>query len=241
MNHQIIERLVTFWKGALFLEPLLMLLFIVGFIVAIVRQDNQRERAVFILYFFVGVTIFLGTALDLVFKSLSVREYHVILEINNTAFELVEYATFYYFFRKRLRKQVLKRISKMFLFLLAMLSLVFFLAIAIGTYESVEIEQYSLIINVLELLFLASLCLAYFYELFTNVTTVELLGKPSFYIATSTFFYAVLPIPFFLLAAEILQRGKAIYLVFYDCHYLLLLLVLVSILKALLSKVPFTT
>jgi len=85
------------------------------------------------------------------------------------------------------------------------------------------------------------MCLAYFFELFTVAPKSNLLERPSFFIVSSTFFYAVIPIPFFLTAIDIYTVEKSVSSYLTACHYILLTIMLFAMVKAFLKKIPIST
>jgi len=241
MNHLVIERVITLWRKSLFLEPTLLLLFAAGLVVAIVKNNKQGNRIAFLIYFFLGTLLFLAMQIQVIFRNFNVRTYHVVLEFCNTVFELGEYIAFFYFFRDCLQTKSFKSLSRIFLLFLICISVAFSIGLLSPTYETDDFQRHSLIINVIEFLFLSTMCLGYFYELLTTAPKTNLLKRPSFFIVTSVFFYAVASIPFFVLARDIILVGKAVYFIFFDCHFLLLSIVLVSIMRALLRETAITT
>src|SRR5439155_26927368 len=145
------------------------------------------------------------------------------------------------FFRKSLQNKKHHKLSTIFLISLSTIVGLFFLALTLPGYTIDSIRRHSFFINVIELFFLAFLCLAYFYELFTDIPKINLIQRPSFFIISSTFFYSVLLIPFFLLAHDMLKMDRQFYDVLFACHYIVLTIVLLAISKALLCRKPITT
>ena len=241
MNFEIIQRLIKYWRKSFFTEPILLSAFIVCFIAAVIYHQKQKERFLFLLYFFVGITLlFLNS--PLVFR----RIYHgrnlaIHLEIGNTLFELVEFGAFSIFFSNTLRTKIFQKLSKIFLITLCIIIVTFFAALVLPWYSTDNIDKHSFFINVIEFFFIAILCLTYFYELFTYAPCVNLLRRPSFFITTSAFFYSVSLIPFFMIANDMFKNQSQYYNVLFSCHFLLLTVVLLSLLNAFLCKDRITT
>ena len=240
MPHEITNKLISYYRNNFFTEPILLAVFIFSFVIAIRYNAGEKEIFYFLFYFLVGVLLFLFTPITF-FYILSKRNLAILMEIFNTIFELVEFITFYYFFKKCFQRKEIKKISKLFLICLLIVAAVFFTALNFPTYSIEEIRTHSFFINVLEFFFLALLCLAYFYELFTGTPKLDLSKRPSFLITTSTFFYSVLLIPFFIIARDMLRNESSLFFVLFSCHYLLLTIVLLTISKAFLCRKPITT
>jgi hypothetical protein len=219
----------------------MVLAFICCCIIGLRYHRGERQRIIFLGYSFMGVLLaFLVTAVDYS-HILPVRGKIMSEEILNTVFELVEFSCFYYFFRKCLENKKIHKISKAFLITLFVISAFFFTLLFWQEYTLDEIKEHSFFINVIELFFLAFLCLAYFYELFTTPPRINLFERPSFFITTSTFFYSVLLIPFFIIARDLWKQERPLFSTLFSCHYVLLSFVLLSISRAFLRKVPITT
>jgi len=186
--------------------------------------------------------LFVPATMIMIFEILIGKKMVILFEISNTLFELAEFIAFYYFFKKCLQNKKFQKIFRIFFIVLVLSIVTFFTRLTFPNYTIYNIRKHSLIINVIEFYFILAMCLAYFYELLTDVPEMNLLKRPSFFIVTSTFFYTALFIPFFVLADDILHTtGKSFYFILFAWHYLLLTIVLLSISKAFLCKTPITT
>jgi len=241
MDSEIIERLINFWRSSLFVEPFVVLSFLFCFVIGLLYNYNNRERLLFLFYFFCGTVLFAQNTVVVVCKLLTGRQLLMRQEIANTIFELTEFFAFYYFFKKCLRNNSVKKVLKISLYALSTIIAIFLMGLAFANYSITNIRVHSFIVNVIEFFFLFIMCLAYFRELFTDAPTKNLFTRSSFLIVTSAFFYAILMIPFFLIANDILLTEAAIYNILTACHYLLLIVLLFSILKAFLCRTPITT
>jgi hypothetical protein len=240
MRHEVIERLINYWRVTLFVEPFVVLSFTISFIIGLIYHRKNREKFLFLIYFFAGIILFVQNPVLMVCKLLTGRQLAIRQEASNTVFELAEFIAFYYFFKKSLRNNTSKRILKTSLYILSTIIAAFLVGLTFANYSITHIRVHSLVVNVIEFFFLFIMCLAYFRELFTDIPTKNLFTRSSFLIVTSTFFYAILMIPFFLIANDILTE-TAIYSTLSACHYLLLIVLLFSISKAFLCKQPITS
>jgi hypothetical protein len=240
MGDEITKRLVNFWGRSFFIEPLVIISFIVCFIIGIFYHHKNKERLFFTAYFFSGVILFVPSTIIILFKILTGNRLTIYQEVSNTFFESTEFLAFYFFFKKCLQNNKYQKYLKMSVYFLFTIIVIFFIGLTSPNYRAEEIRGHSLFINVIEFFFLFIMCLAYFRELFTDAPTKNLLKRPSFLIVTSTFFYAILMIPFFLVAKDIFLSEIAIYNTLFSCHYILLMILLFSISKAFLCKIPIT-
>jgi len=218
----------------------LVLAFISCCIIGLRYHRRERQRIIFLGYSFMGVLLaFLVAAVDYS-HVLPIKGKIMAEEILNTIFELVEFSCFHYFFRKCLRNKKIHKISKAFLISLFIISAFFFTLLYWQDYTLDKIKEHSFFINVIELFFLSFLCLAYFYELFTTTPKISLFERPSFLITTTTFFYSVLLIPFFIIARDLWKQERPLFSALFACHYMLLSIVLLAVARAFLRKIPIT-
>jgi len=241
MSNDTWASLINLWKRAFFTEPILITAFLFCFIIGLFRHQEQRERLLFTLYSFTGVLLFPMLTMIELFKVRTGRSLTIFTETGNSIFELVEFIAFYYFFKRCLRFVGAKVILKIFLIVLCVVTSVFLLMLTYRGYGNEEIHGHSLFINVIEFLFLAVLCLAYFVELFTEPPKINLFERPSFYIVVGTFFYAALMIPFFMVARNIYDFDHAVFFALFSCHFILLTILMITISKAMLCSKPITT
>jgi len=239
MRKEIIESLINYWRSIFFIEPILDVCFIFCFIIAILFHQKHKERLFFIAYFFAGIILFVP--LRIICQILTEKQAAVLLESVNTLFELVEFIAFYYFFRRCLIGNSIIRILRLFFYCLLIITTIFFVMLTFPGYTIHDIRAHSLFINVIEFFFLFIMCLAYYRELFTDIPVKNLFSRPSFLIVTSTFFYSILMIPFFLIANDVRIEELFLHNILFACHYLLLIILLISISKAFLCKARITT
>jgi hypothetical protein len=241
MEKEVINKLVAYYKQGFFTEPILLLTFIFSFIIGLLYNYGQKERVLFLIYFVIGTLLFLLASPLEMLLIVAGRKVDVFNEVNNTTFELTEFIAFQYFFKKCYKNKTLKKISNLSVIVFGLIVVAFFTALTFPGYSKETLREHSFLINVLEFFFLSFFCLAYFYELFTVAPKINLFERPSFFITTSVFFYSVLLIPFFIIARSLMREKKSIFFALFSCHYVLLIIVLVSISKAFLCKKPITT
>lgn len=241
MGHEITERLIIYWRRSFFIEPIVVLFFTFCFIVGLLYHKKRKERLFFLVYFFSGIVLFTHSTVIIACKIFDGKQLVINQEVANTLFELIEFLAFYHFFKRCLQNTNHKRYLKISFYVLLISVVIFFAGLTFPKYKSEDIKAHSLIINVIEFFFLFIMCLAYFREIFTDVPTKNLFKRPSFLIVTSTFFYAILMIPFFLIASDVLVSEVEIYNLLFSCHFVLLMVLLFSISKAFLCKIPITT
>ena len=176
-----------------------------------------------------------------IFQILTGRVLAIFHECLNNAFVFTEFLAYYFFFTKCLQKPKFKKLTKLFLWVILIIISIFIIKLNSHSYDVIIFEKHSILINVIEFFFILILCLIYFYELLTTPPKIDLYKRPSFFIVTSTFFYSALMIPFFVIAIDVLNMEKKIYDMLFACHYVLLIIMLITILKSFLCKKAITT
>ena len=227
----LLESLIDFWKASFFLQPASLLVLTCCIIVGIQNHNGERVRLFFLLYFTFGMAVFVTPALLHLMSHEPTRVIFKWNEGTNTAFELAEFLAFYSFFHKCLKTPKFRKASNIFLIVLSFMIACFFISFFSNDYTSDKIEKHSFYINAVELLFLAAMCLGYIYELFSTIPKTNLFQRPSFFIVVISFFYAVLMIPFFAMAEDMFKAGRRVSLLLFDCHFLLLIILLLTILR----------
>jgi hypothetical protein len=240
MDHETIVRLIKIWRRNFFMEPTLLSVLIFSFIVSILYHQREKERVFFLFYFLVGILLFAIISPISVLKIIYGRKGDIINEMSNTIFELAEFVAFYYFFKGSLQNKKSRKILRSFLISLFIIVGAFFIALSFPKYTATDIRKHSLFINVIEFFFLFIMCLAYFFELFTNAPKINISQRPSFLIVTGAFFYSALMIPFFMLANDMLQFEASTYHLLFTFHFVLLIIMLTAISKAFLCKIRIT-
>jgi len=240
MRNELIYDFIQFWRKTLFLEPLLILLFIGCFVISITRHKKEKERLYFIPYFFAGIALFTVYSPPILLALYRGRQFVVMEETTNTVFEFTEFLAFYFFLKKCLAYRIFKNILTVLFILLIVVIAGFFVALTLPGYSVYYIKQHSLFINVIEFSFLCIMCLAYFYEVFTSEPQKQLFKRPSLLIITSAFFYSALMLPFFAIANVVGSKERLTYYLLFSFHFVLLGILLISIARAFLQRLPIT-
>jgi len=241
MAHDIINKLLHHWRTIYFTEPALVLALIFCFVIGLRYHYNEKERIYFLVYIIAGLILFfVANPIDIL-QILKRKKLAIFSEMANTLFELIELIAFYYFFAKCFQNKKYHNVPKIFLISFCVIVGVFFIKLCFPNYTVDSIRRHSLLVNVIEFFFLAVMCLLYFYGLFTSVPKMRLMQRPSFFITTSTFFYSVLMIPFFVIAHDMLKNGRTFFWILFGCHYILLTIVILTIAKGFLCRKPITT
>jgi hypothetical protein len=197
-------------------------------------------RLVLAAYALIGGILYLSTLVVWVTGAFGKTGDEIYEEVSNTFFEALELAVFYMFFKRFIRRKPIKQFLAAYLIIFLSIAVAFLGRLLFPGYSLHQIYQHSYLINVFEFIALSVMSLIYFYELFIQDYARNLLKRSSFFIATSTFFYSVLMIPFFVIAPDVSKINHTFFLIFVDCHYLLLIILLLSICKGFLSRTRIT-
>lgn len=236
------EDLIHNWQNVFY--TILFTIFCILVALVVVIKFPQKEKLGYLFFLYIisalllfAICYFLGTAV----LNLAGRQSSVLFETANICFAFFEYFVFHNFFNNILKSKVAKKI--MHFFLLAYIPVIILLIIKEFDYtiSRSEIQHYNDIAISAELLFLATLCIIYYYELVKAKPIINLLKSPSFWIVSGLFFYCILITTFFLIAENLFMHNRQIFYVFYAVHFISFGLLFLAISKAFLCKRPLTT
>ncbi|HTE28316.1 hypothetical protein [Flavitalea sp.] len=222
-----IENLLRiYWLFAVIMLTLALIALLVG-IVKWRKGDNSRTTLLIVLYLL--ALLFQG------FLSMSLAYWghvngdHSIDALSGNIFMIVEFLIFNILFFNMVRSPKARTVIKCFVILFPIICIIYWTRTA-------ELTKDFYTLSVLEIFYLISICLVYFYELFSQPPTRTLTKEKDFWIATGTLFYLVCSVPSFL----ILQFISAAELYFFETIQSISLLVSgclnLFFIKALLCK-----
>src|SRR5436190_14234193 len=59
MMQEVISKLIAYYKRDFFTEPILLLTFVFSSVIGLLYNYGQKERILFVIYFFIGTFLFL--------------------------------------------------------------------------------------------------------------------------------------------------------------------------------------
>jgi hypothetical protein len=117
--------------------------------------------------------------------------------VTNTLTDLSELYAYYLFFYNVLNSRFIKKVLIILALLYTFIELIFL--VTRFKFISSHLGYMSDFIDVLDFIFLIPPCFVYYFELLKINSGFELFERPSFWITTGIFFFAVVSIPFYLL------------------------------------------
>lgn len=121
---------------------------------------------------------------------------NIFFSITNAIIGLIELAVYYFFFFHILVNKKIKQALTLLFVILFILSLLYIFR----GFDSLKVSFVFIgwLISVIEFLFLLLPCFTFYLELFVRKPIIDLFERPSFWITTGIFFYAIISIPFYL-------------------------------------------
>ena len=241
MNNDAFENLLRISKAVFYTDFLLAICQLIAIIIIIFYSKNNKHTILFLAYccsaFVLIFSGWMGYYINSRNDSLVFFE-----ELNSIIFAVVEYIVFYAYFKEVLISKLIKKIMFLF-YMLFILVIIIFLLISFSRHlELTAIYRNSNYIISTELLFLAFLCLIYYFELFRKKPVNNLTQSPSFWIITSLFFYSIIITPFFMIINEdFIISHKNIYYALFAFHYISFSFLFLAIVNAFLCRRPLTT
>jgi hypothetical protein len=158
---------------------------------------KQKTGIFFLGYLFFDLIALISIDYVLLSSFFTTQESSFFAFFTNTLISLVELIVYYHFFFKTIKSQFIIKLMKLLRIIFISIMIIF-----VTTQFSFLTNRFSYvteIIGVIEFLFLLLPCFTYFYELFKNDPVVNLYHRPSFWIVTGIFFYAIISIPYYLI------------------------------------------
>ena len=178
-----------------FTEPLLALFEIIAIIVGVLYVRRDKLRYFFLFYIILDFIILNIDFYIIGFSNYSKNERKSFFGVSNILISYAELSVYYFYFSKTLQSIKIKIFMKIS-FVFFSLVILMFLTNNLQFLNLDNADIYTSI-GALEFLLIIPVCLTYFLELFDNPTT-NLFQRPSFWIATGIFFYAVISVPYYL-------------------------------------------
>lgn len=234
-------NLNNYWAKSFYSEPLMFLLIILSIIISITHFKKTFFHKVFAIY---SATCFIIFLLYILFHfqiNLSIASKHVVYEIDNNLFELLEIYIFLKYFSHCIDNRKTYKWAAICFRCYTIIILFFLLSFSFGQIKIEKISEISFLVNDLELIIILLFCISYFINLFKKDPIHKLTSSPSFWIASGILFYTSISIPLFLIAIKIKTTNETIYNLLISGHYITLGLLFLSITRAYLCKKPLTT
>ncbi len=236
-----LERILGFWQKFYYVTPFAILCQFAAIVSGVRYFKKEKIHILFVIYAFSGFVLIIIINFFVIALDIQGKNRTLIIESINILFAFVEYLVFYYFFQKVIRSTVAKKIMKIFFVLFTVTILHFFWKETDPTFPRISVRYYSDLIISAGLLFLASICMIYYFELFQKKSATNPVQSPVFWIVNGLFFYCILIVPFFLISTKLLAMQKESYFILFAVHYVFFGLLYLALAKAFLCKKPLTT
>jgi hypothetical protein len=190
------NKLIDYSSSIYYSDIVLLFVEVITLIIIIRSWGKNKLAHVFAFYVFTDLVI---SIIDELVISISIKTSlrKEILYKGNVVVSLIELIVYYYYFSKIIRSSLIIRILKYFLVLYFILALVFF--VTNFNFWTDRIGYSSYLLGALEFLFLLIPSFAYYKELLSLHNEGKLFDRPSFWIVTGVFFFALISIPYYLI------------------------------------------
>jgi hypothetical protein len=186
---------VTF-QSTYYAALLYILSVIAAIIVALVYHRKSFFGGLFLVYLFVDLMIFFIDQYLVEFSPMPKAQKELFQHLGNVLVYLVELLVYLSYFRQILLNRLVKRIIEMMRIVFTLLVFSFAFDAFVAT-PFIPVKEYSQLIGTVEFLFLLVPCFTYFVELFSKTDLQILYRRPSFWITTGIFQFAMLSIPYY--------------------------------------------
>lgn len=200
------KQLLSSWKETYYAIPLLILveLFALCYIILYARKDKLNKFFLFYVLF----EFIIQVSDNIIF---SINDHHLTIltqfqNITNILIAITELLVYNYFFLKFFQNRKYSILLKSFSILYIFLSAIYIIFEI--THHSLLAFYWGNLLGGLEFILLIAPCLLYYRQLFRGEFSITLTQRPSFWIVTGMFFFAVISIPFYLLNAYIAKANE---------------------------------
>jgi hypothetical protein len=229
------ENILKEWRNFYFIPPLMYLVELATIIIAILYVRGTVVGRFFLYYLLFDFLIF---NVDEAFVFFSKPEPTFVI-VTNTLVGLIELLAYSLFFSHAIvyeKSRKIIKISSIFYFFLAII----YIIIQCLSKEMAE-NYFFTSIPAFEFFLLLFPCIIYFRQLFVEQKLIDLFNRPSFWITTGVFFYAIISIPFYLTVTLLLNSVHPSWHLFAAfLFYLPFTINFLFLIKAFLCKRPLT-
>jgi hypothetical protein len=226
----LIQKLKIFYYS----DILMLVVELIALTIAI--RHSKKNKFYLLFVFYIGFDLLFLLANFYLLSSTKIRptfkyEFRV---TTNSLIGFVELWVYYYFFRSVLNNKIISRVLKIVqVFYLCLVLLFLFTRLR---FISDDYGYVSDLIEVLDFIFLIPPCIVFYFELLNNKSKLQLFERPSFWIVTGIFFYALVSIPFYLLQKSLNVSHNLQRLLVVAFYYLPFILNILFLTKAFLCK-----
>ncbi|MDP4260920.1 MAG: hypothetical protein Q8941_00200 [Bacteroidota bacterium] len=223
------EKMIKLLDSRYYSDLIVAVFELIAIITGLIYARKDKTSVFFLAYLIFDFLIII-VDYGILYCYFSEKEFSNFVCFTNTLISFAELLAYYHFFLKIIHS---KNTNKLMKILRVVFSVIIAIFITTGYgFLTNRFAYVSLLIGVIELLFLVPPSFVYFYELLKNEPIIDLYKRPSFWIVTGIFFYSVVSIPDYLI-----ERSVAYYKPkYWNITNLLLFSIPISINSIFLTK-----
>ena len=220
--------------------PLLMLIVeATALVIAIIYIRKTKIGKVFIFYIAFDFCILIIDCFLMSYPGISQKFISYFQDTTNTLIAYIELLVYFYFFRKILEGNKIKKNLTRLVVIYSVVIIIFF-----TTKFGFVTNRYGYIAYItgaIEFIFLLVPCVYYFLHLFKSNSLLRLTDRPSFWIVTGIFFFSLISIPYYLLSRYFFSTQYEFRLFNAVFYYIPFTANFIFLIKAFSCKKPLTT
>lgn len=233
------SRLIDQFQRTYYTELLMFIAELTALIIGLLHVRKDKIGRFFIIYIAFDFSILLTDFYFITDGWISKKLYDHFMYTTNTLIAYVELLVYFYFFRKILDGNKIKKILIGLTTLYSVLIIIF-----ITTKFSFITNRYdylAYITGAIEFAILLVPCVYYFLQLFKTNSHVRLSERPSFWIVTGIFLFSIISIPYYLLNRYFFNtRFELRFMLSAVLYYIPFIANFIFLIKAFLCKKPLT-
>lgn len=215
-------KLLQHFQDTYYTEVLMLCVELTALICGLIYIRKYLLGRYFIFYIAVDLSILLFCWYLILKPGVDTKLTSRIVNTCNVIISLTELFVYFLFFRLLLSNERIKKIISILVIVYTFLVILYL--ITMFDFITNRLRYVTYLLGVLEFLILIPLCFAFYHQILKTESKLKLFERPSFWIVTGVFFYALISIPYYLLEPSINEYG-------HQSKY---------ILNALLFHLPFT-
>jgi hypothetical protein len=233
------ERLINEFEK-LYYTPLLMFVSeFIALLLAIIFIKREKIGRAFIFYIGFDFLVLTIGMLIIVHKEFNPNFLAHFVSITNVLIAMIELLAYYYFFKQVLLSKNVKSLMNLLAVLFA-IGVIIYVGIRVPNFQHRD-KYMSDVIGAVEFIFLLPPAVQYYFQLLNTTSSINLFDRPSFWIVTGIFLYALVSIPYYLLQyylrSNFKQFANPLHAAFYFIPFTLNFIFFI---RAVLCKKPLT-
>jgi len=236
-----VHKILQYWEAYYYTEPFEIICLIIALITGIAFAKKEFVITLFLIYTLAGLASILYAIYITHISDFEPTRRGSHIAISNLIVSYIEMSAFMVFFYHIFNIKGIRYLIKFSFLLCSLVNLAILFHIIFFEVSHTQLRRVSNSFITIQLTPLLVLCFYYYYQILNLRSTEDLIGRPSFWITTSLFFYILLIIPFILAYEELRTNRIPLTRIYFSTHYFVFGIIFVALSNGFICKKPITT